>query len=312
MHQPLGNGVFAVDTLHLRPQLDASYLIQDSGRAAFVDTGTDHSVPNLLRALAELGQDAAQVDYILLTHVHLDHAGGAGRLATLLPQARILVHPRGAAHLIDPSKLIGATQAVYGASRFVEQYGAIIPIQPERVRVVEDGERIRLGRRTLEFVHTPGHALHHVSILDRDTREIFTGDTFGVSYRELDTAAGEFIFPTTSPAQFDPDQLHASITRIGGLKPACAYLTHFGRVADIDRLAADLHADVDAFVRIARGLPKSMDRAREMGPPLFEHLSRRLDAHGFPADAPARHAILDGDVWLNATGLEAWLVREGA
>ena len=312
IYRPVGNGVFAVDTLHVRPRLDASYLIRDSGRAAFVDTGTDRSVPYLLRALAELGQDAAQVDYILLTHVHLDHAGGAGRLAALLPQARILVHPRGAAHLIDPSKLIGATQAVYGASRFEEQYGGIVPIAPDRVGVVEDGERIRLGRRTLEFVYTPGHALHHVCILDRDTREMFTGDTFGVSYRELDTAAGEFIFPTTSPAQFDPGQLHASITRIAGLKPACAYLTHFGRVGGIDRLAADLHADVDAFVRIARVLPKSAERVRAMEPRLFEHLSKRLDAHGYPGDEPARHAILDGDVWLNATGLEAWLAREGA
>lgn len=310
--QPLGNGVYAVDTLHLRPRLDASYLLRDEGRAAFVDTGTDHSVPNLLRALAEIGQHADQVDYILLTHVHLDHAGGAGRLASLLPNARVLLHPRGAAHMIDPAKLISATQAVYGASGFLEQYGAVLPIAPERVAAVEDGERIRLGRRTLEFLHTPGHALHHLSILERDTREIFTGDTFGVSYRELDTAAGEFIFPTTSPAQFDPAQLHASIDRIAGHKPACAYLTHFGRVGDIDRLAADLHGDLDAFVRIARAAAAAGDPAAAMRPGLFAHLSERLDAHGFAGDMPSRHAILDGDVRLNAAGLEAWLAREGA
>lgn len=310
--QPLGNGVFAVDTLHLRPRLDASYLIQDEGRAAFVDTGTDHSVPQLLRALAEIGQDADRVDYILLTHVHLDHAGGAGRLASLLPNARVLLHPRGAAHMIDPSKLIGATQAVYGVEGFAEQYGAVRPIPPERLAAVGDGERIRLGRRTLEFLHTPGHALHHVCILERDTGQVFTGDTFGVSYRELDTAAGAFIFPTTSPAQFDPEQLHASIDRIGAQKPACAYLTHFGRVEQLPRLAADLHGDLDAFVRIARQAAGARERARAMRPALFEHLCARLDAHGFEGDLTARHALLDGDVRLNAAGLDAWLAREGA
>ena len=171
--------------------------------------------------------------------------------------------------------------------------------------------RPRLDASELSHRDTPGHALHHVCILDRATGEMFTGDTFGVSYRELDTAAGEFIFPTTSPAQFDPAQLHASISRLIELKPLCAYLTHFGRVGgDLDRLAADLHADVDAFVRIARGVAGAPDRVQAMKRPLFDHLSKRLDAHGYPGDVRTRHALLDGDVMLNAAGLDAWLARE--
>jgi len=148
-----------------------------------------------------------------------------------------------------------------------------------------------------------------VCIVDRDAREVFAGDTFGVSYRETDTAAGEFIFPTTSPAQFDPIQLRASISRIALLEPERVYVTHFGRVTGIDKLARDLLADVDAFVRIARDAAPHRERARRMRAQLFGYLCARLDAHGFTSDEQLRHAVLDGDVALNAAGLDAWLTR---
>jgi glyoxylase-like metal-dependent hydrolase (beta-lactamase superfamily II) len=307
--QPVGSGVYAVDTETVRPLADASYLIVESGRAAFVDTGTHHSVPNLLKALAALDLDADQVDYILLTHVHLDHAGGAGRLAAALPGARVIVHPRGATHLANPERLVAATKAVYGESAFAAQFGDIIPIAAGRIKTVEDGERLALGARVLEFLYTPGHALHHLCIADRESREVFTGDTFGISYRETDTAAGEFIFPTTTPAQFDPDQLHASISKVAQLEPECAYLTHYSRVGDIGELAGDLHADVDAFMRIAREAGRGADRIGRMERAMFRHLAGRLDAHGFAADEALRHAVLDGDVTLNCAGLDAWLAR---
>jgi glyoxylase-like metal-dependent hydrolase (beta-lactamase superfamily II) len=305
----VGAGVIAIDTEFVRPRMDASYLIIDDGHAAFVDTGTYFSVPNLLAALAAQDLDVDAVDYILLTHIHLDHAGGAGRLAAALPRARVLVHPRGAAHIIDPSMLIGATKAVYGEARFAEEYGEISSIPAQRVDTAEDGLRIQVGRRTLELFHTPGHAMHHLCIVDRDTAEVFTGDTFGLSYRELDTAAGEFIFPTTSPSQFDPQQLHASVDRILGYKPNKAYLTHYSGVRHMDRLGVDLHADIDAFVRIARSVAHAPDRTLRMQPMLFDHLSARLATHGFTGAAAQRHAILDTDIALNAAGLHSWLGR---
>lgn len=307
-----GAGVYTVDTEHLRPRVVASYLIVDHGRAAFVDTGVSASVPNLLAALDDLDIDRDDVEYVLLTHIHLDHAGGAGRLAKALPKARVLVHPRGAPHMIDPSRLVAATKSVYGERYFNEQYGDIAPIEAGRVAAVADGERIELGKRTLEFLYTPGHALHHLCIVDRDAGDAFTGDTFGVSYREGDTCSGEFIFPTTSPAQFDPDQLHASISRIAALKPKSVYVTHYSRVGRIEKLAADLHSDVDTFVRIARGAAAAPDRVRRIENELYGHLCRRLDAHGFPRDEPSRHAMLDVDVALNAAGLDAWLARIAA
>jgi glyoxylase-like metal-dependent hydrolase (beta-lactamase superfamily II) len=308
----VAEGVIAIDTEYVRPRMDASHLIVDSGRAAFVDVGTYFSVPNLLAALAAQDLGVEAVDYVLLTHIHLDHAGGAGRLLAALPRAQVLVHPRGAAHLIDPTLLIAATKAVYGEARFAADYGDILPIPAARVETVDDGRRIQLGRRTLEFVHTPGHALHHVCIVDRDTAEVFTGDTFGVSYRELDTAAGEFILPTTTPTQFDPAQLHASIDRILDFRPVCAYLTHYSRVRQVAKLAVDLHADIDVYVGLAASVADAPDRTLRMEQLMFEHLWARLQRHGFAGDLTQAHAVLDGDVKLNAAGLHAWLARRRA
>jgi glyoxylase-like metal-dependent hydrolase (beta-lactamase superfamily II) len=265
-----------------------------------------------LSALAAQDLDVDAVDYIFLTHIHLDHAGGAGRLAAALPRARVLVHPLGAAHIIDPSMLIAATKAVYGAARFAREYGDISSIPARRIDTAQDGDRIRLGGRTLEFIHTPGHAMHHLCIVDRDTAEVFAGDTFGLSYREFDTAAGEFIFPSTSPSQFDPQQLHASVDRILGYKPKSAYLTHYSRVGHVAKLGADMHADIDAFVSIARSVADAPERAVRMRPLLFDHLSARLTIHGFAGDAAQRHTLLDEDVALNAAGLHSWLARRPA
>jgi glyoxylase-like metal-dependent hydrolase (beta-lactamase superfamily II) len=310
-YERVGEGIFAVDTEYLRPRLDASHLIIDDGRAAFVDTGTYFSIPNLLAALAAERIAAADVDYIFLTHVHLDHAGGAGRLAAALPRAQVLVHPRGAAHMVDPSKLIAAATAVYGERMFGEHYGEILPIPAARVTAVEDGQRFRLGSRTFAFLHTPGHALHHVCIVDRDSGDLFSGDTFGISYKEFDTAGRAFIFPTTSPSQFDPAQLHASVTRIMECKPRAVYLTHYSRVAEAEKLGFDLHADIDMFVRIAEDAAGLPERATRMATRIFDHLSMRLDEHGYGGDAAQRHALLDLDVRLNADGLDAWLTRAG-
>jgi glyoxylase-like metal-dependent hydrolase (beta-lactamase superfamily II) len=310
LYEQVSEGVIAVDTEYIRPRMDASHLIVDEGRAAFVDAGTSFSVPNLLQALAAHDLDVNDVDYLLLTHIHLDHAGGAGRLLAELPRARVVVHPRGAGHLIDPSILIAATKAVYGEERFHQEYGEILPIPADRVDIAQDGRTLQFGRRTLQLIHTPGHALHHLCAVDRDRGEVFAGDTFGVSYREFDSAAGEFIFPTTSPTQFDPEQLHASIDRILEFKPKSVYLTHYSRVGQPDKLGGDLHADIDAFVGMARSVAQAPgNRVELLGALLFDYLSTRLVAQGVVADLAQRHAVLDGDIGLNAAGLLAFMSR---
>jgi glyoxylase-like metal-dependent hydrolase (beta-lactamase superfamily II) len=300
-------GVTAIDTEYVRPGLDASHLIIHGGRAAFVDTGTTHSVPLLLAALAEKGLEPADVDWVLVTHVHLDHAGGAGALMQALPNATAVLHPRGVRHMIDPARLIEGSKAVYGDDAFRQLYGDICPIPAERIRTVEDGERLTLAGREFEFIHAEGHARHHYCIIDPAASAVFTGDCFGISYRELDTAAGPFIFPTTTPVQFDPDAAHTTIRRLLSYRPEKAFLTHFSCVSAPASLAPQLHRDLDAYVRIARSRADDADPEASIRAALRDWTFTRLDEHGFDADPEMRDEIMRMDLALNAQGLAVWL-----
>jgi len=305
-------GITAIDADYVRPRLAASHLVVDGGRAAFVDTGTTLSLPNLLGALAAKNIDPADVDWVLTTHVHLDHAGGAGALMQALPNARCAVHPRGARHLAEPSKLIAGSIAVYGEERYRSLYGEIVPIEEARMLVPEDGERIMLGSLTLELIHTPGHALHHYCVVDRDHHRIFSGDTFGISYRDFDVDGREFIMPTTTPVHFDPVALCNSVDRLMNYKPRAIYLTHYAEVRDLARLAGEMKHRVRAFADLGRQHAKAPDRGQRLRHGMYALLSRWLDEHGFPGDEMKRHWLLDDDVELNCQGIEVWLDRGAA
>ncbi len=305
----VGNNVFAIDTHYVRPLMDASHLIVHGGHAAFVDTGTSHSVPHLLDALRDQGLGVGDVDYIFLTHIHLDHAGGAGTLLRALPNARVVLHPRGAGHMIEPERLIAGTKAVYGEALYAQLYGEIVALPKQRVIVVEDGDKLSLGDREFEFIHTPGHALHHYCIVDPAARAVFSGDTFGLSYRETDSANGAFIFPTTTPTQFDPVAAHASYDRIAAYQPDVVYLTHYSRVSDVPRLTQDLHRRLDGFVDVAKKHVASTDRASAIAKGLRGFVYEELAQHGFTGDDAQREAILGPDLDLNAQGLDVWLHR---
>ena len=299
----------AVDTDYVRPLLDASHVIIDEGRAAFVDTGTNHSVPLLLDALRQLDVDRADVDYVFLTHVHLDHAGGAGELLKFLPNATVVVHPRGAPHLVEPEKLVRGTIAVYGQSHFDKVYQGVTPLPADRLSIIEDGQRFRLGGRELTCFYTEGHARHHYCLFDPASAAVFSGDSFGISFRELDTVNGEFIFPSATPIDFDPPEAHRSVDRIMGFRPDCVYLTHYSRVAELGRLADDLHAGIDFYVDLAMRCATQADRTAAIAEGLFSSYWARLLEHGFGAGEAAAHAVLDFDVRLNTMGLEVWLDR---
>jgi glyoxylase-like metal-dependent hydrolase (beta-lactamase superfamily II) len=306
----LDNGVIAIDTEYARPLQDASHLIIEDGCAAFVDTGTNNSVPLLLDALAQQDLDVASVDFVFLTHVHLDHAGGAGLLMRKLPNARCVVHPRGAPHMVNPAKLIAGTEAVYGVEGMRDMYGEIRPIDADRILVANDDEWIELNGRAMQTLFTEGHARHHYCLNDPSSKGVFTGDSFGVSYRELDTAAGEFIFPTTTPASFDPVEAHKAIDRILACEPHQAYLTHYSRVRNLERLAADMHQGIDDYVALAQRYANDENRSETLGSGMFEYLAARLVEHGFKGDRDAIWSVLKIDVMLNTQGLEVWLARQ--
>ncbi|MEI8258293.1 MAG: MBL fold metallo-hydrolase [Deltaproteobacteria bacterium] len=302
-------GISAIDTEYVRPRLDASHLVVHGGRAAFVDTGTTLSVPNLLWALDSKGVAREAVDWVFLTHVHLDHAGGAGALLEALPNARAVVHPRGAAHLVDPRRLETATRQVYGDALYEQLYGAIVPIPAARLVIAEDGSELALADRRFRFMHTPGHALHHLAIHDPEARAVFTGDTFGVSYRALDVAGRPFVLPATTPTQFDPDQLEASLDRVLGCAPDAVFLTHYSRVGDVARLAADLHAGIREYVAIARRRAADPDPLAAITAEMMAWHWARLDDHGYRGGDAERAAVLADDIRLNAAGVVSWLSR---
>jgi glyoxylase-like metal-dependent hydrolase (beta-lactamase superfamily II) len=238
-------GIYAFDANYVRPQLAAIHLVVDQGRAALVDTGANSALPAALEALRAVGCTPESVDYILLTHIHLDHAGAAGAMMRAFPNARLVVHPRGARHMADPSRLIEGAAAVYGADEVRRLYGEVLPVDATRIIEARHEESLRLGGRELLCLDTPGHAKHHLCFVDGLSGHIFTGDTFGLSYRELDVDGRQFIFPTTTPVQFDPQAMHASIDLLLGYRPEAVYLTHFSQVRRVPEQAACLHRWID-------------------------------------------------------------------
>ena len=304
--------ITAVDTEYLHPGHAAAHIVRQSGRAAFVDVGSNDSVPHLLGALRELDIAPEAVDFVLLTHVHLDHAGGAGRLMQALPNAVAVLHPRGAPHMIDPVKLIAGSKMVYGEERFRRLYGEIVPIPAERVRVTQDGERLSLAGRALEILHTPGHALHHQVFVDVAHGNVFSGDTFGISYRELDGTAGAFIIPTTTPTQFDPDQLCASIDRMLSYAPKAIYLMHYSRVTDVARLGESLQAQIRQLTRLTRDSAAAEDRHAAIREGMWALWRDLAHGQGCPVSDERLRELLANDLELNAQGLAYWLDHRAA
>jgi glyoxylase-like metal-dependent hydrolase (beta-lactamase superfamily II) len=249
------------------------------------------------------------VDYVIATHVHLDHAGGVGLLMQQLANARLVVHPHGAPHLIDPTRLMHGARAVYGAEEVARTYGDVQPVPAARVLSTQDGMTLSLAGRELQFFDTPGHARHHHCIWDARSRGCFTGDTFGLSYREFDTAAGAWLMPTTTPVQFEPEALRRSVQRLLELRPDRMYLTHYGAVTDVARLASLLLRQMDQMVELALSLPDDEHRETAMVRG-FEALHlHSLRDHGCTLDGARVRELLALDTRLNAQGMTVWLTR---
>lgn len=305
--QALDHGIFVIDTGFVRPRFDAAYLIVDQGRAAYIETGPNSAVPRLLAALEVAGLDRSAVDYVIPTHVHLDHAGGSGLLMSELPNARMLIHPRGARHMIDPTVLMEGVRAVYGTEVANRDYGELVPVPEERVTTTSDGMVVTLGARQLRFMDTPGHAKHHNCIWDEVSRGWFTGDTFGIAYPELYTSNGPYVVPATAPVQFDQVALHESIKRLLAQQPKLIYLTHYGAVANPEQLSVQFLSQVDAMAEAARSLARAPNRHEELKRAFGDIYIAELRRSGSTEPESFLREILTLDIELNAQGLGAWL-----
>lgn len=310
-YQTLPNQITCIDTEYQRPGLAACYLIESDGEAAFIDTGTSHTVPMLMSVLEARGIAPAQVKYVIPTHVHLDHAGGVGALMAQLPNAALVIHPYGAKHMIDPSKLQAGASAVYGEEKFQEEFGSLIPVDETRVIEAPDGFRVQLGKRELLCIDTPGHARHHICIYDAQSRGIFTGDTFGLSYREFDTDDGPFILATSTPIQFDPDAWHETLDRLMALSPEAIYLTHYCEVREPERLVGKLRESLDLFTQTALSAKAEAGQARisEIRNGLLNWLLDAMRQHGCRQTPQEIEQLMSMDLELDAQGLEVWLQK---
>lgn len=307
----LSHGITCIDTGLFRPRMAASYLVQHGGTAAIIETGVTNTVPRILNALSNRGVAPADVLYVIPTHVHLDHAGGAGALMQAFPTAQLVVHPRGVRHMIDPSKLWAGSVEVYGEDKLERVYGRPVPVDEARVIVADDGHEVELAGRVLKFMDTPGHARHHFSVWDEASRGFFSGDTFGISYRETDSALGAFMMPTTTPVQFDPPAWHASIGRYLTFKPERMFLTHFSMVENVTALADMLRRGLDAYVAIAESLAGEPEREKKLTAALMLHTLAELRTHRCPLPEPTLRGLLTMDMELNARGLDRWLENTG-
>ena len=305
----LVENVVCIDTGYGRKGMVAAYLIRERERAAIIDSGTYDCVPRFLEILDYYGIALANVDYVIPTHVHLDHAGGAGELIRQLPNARLVVHPRGAPHLIDPTRLIAGTSVVYGDDGFRERFGEVVPVPVDRIITAPDTFTLNLEERALVFIDSPGHARHHFCIYDAKSEGIFAGDTFGVSFREFDTDSGAFVFATTTPPQFDPDAWFATLDRLLSYNPRRIYVAHFGCVENVPKLADQLRDSIRTFADMALALANMDDRKRQIEERMLSDLIRGLRDHGCTLPRQTLEALLAMDVDLNAQGLDVWIKR---
>ncbi len=279
-----------IDTQYVMPQLAAAYLREEGGEVAFIEANTTHSTPRLLAALAQEGLAAEAVKYVIVTHAHLDHAGGASALMRACPNATLLAHPRAARHLIDPTRLVASAQKVYGEQAFEALYGTIEAIDAARVRSLEDGERVTLGGAPLHFLHTRGHANHHFVVHDEQRGVVYTGDAFGLVYPALQRGQ-RFAYPSTSPTDFDGPAAIASVKRVVELQPRAVALTHFGQFEDVQTIADQLIRWLELSTRLAEEGAKSGD---EQGT-LEQRFKWKLDQEFELAASQAGLTLSDAD-----------------
>lgn len=303
-----GNGIYAFDAGYVRPLLAAVHLVVEKGRAALIDTGTHRTLDHALRALERLGLGADAVDFVMLSHIHLDHAGGAGAMMRAFPGARLVVHPRGARHMAEPSKLVAGVTEVYGAAYVREMYGDILPIPAERIIEARHETVVDLAGRPLLCLDAPGHARHHIAVFDEKSGGAFTGDLFGLSYRFMDVGNGQFVLPTTTPTQFDPEAMRRSVDMVLRFRPSALYLAHYGELREPQRRKEELFRHLDRFLAIARSHRQEGD---ERHAAIKTDLQRYLvdEARQFGCTV-AEDELLDWwetDLELDAQGLEIWL-----
>lgn len=310
----LGHGISLIDVFDLGvAQRTGTYVLHEE-ELTIIETSASPSIPYLLKGLETLGIAAKNIKNIIVTHIHLDHAGGVGLLLDKCPNANVIVHPKGKRHLADPSRLIQGAQAVY-REKFDELFNPILPVPEERLFTMEDGDILQIGEnRTLTFLHTPGHANHHFSIYDSRSNGVFTGDTVGVFYPQLLEYGLEFYLPSTSPNQFNPTAMLDSADRLESLNIERIYFGHFGMSNNPSDAFEQLRYWLPKFVEVGERITKDNPNASfeektdAVSRDLFEMISAFLDKQNVPREADV-YEIISLDLKVCAMGIIDYLQK---
>lgn len=301
----VGDGVWALDLgFRGRHGVVLAYLLAggEPPELALVEVGPASTLPALLAGVRAAGFAPEALTLLLVSHIHLDHAGATGHLLALAPRATVRVHPLGAPHLVDPAKLLASAGRLYG-ERMDELWGETAPAPAERVVPLADGETIAVAGRVLTALFTPGHASHHVAYWDAAAGALFTGDVGGV--RSAGTA---YVCPPTPPPDFDPAAWAESVARMLALAPRRLYLTHGGPFDDVGRHLGQLLPNLDELLVLARDTLGDGGDEATLTRRLHEHVATKLG--GEPADK-----LVDlewaSPSYVAAPGLIRYLVKRG-
>jgi glyoxylase-like metal-dependent hydrolase (beta-lactamase superfamily II) len=306
------NGVITIDCHDVTAQFAAAYLVIDGGEAAFIESNTSKAVPYLLAALKAAGGTPEMVKYIIVTHAHLDHAGGTGRLLAACANAVVVAHPGVAGHLMHPLMLIMSTRGVFGAETFERRFSGTLAVAADRILTVQDGEEIRVGNRVLRLMSTPGHTTHHYCVHEQDRASIFTGDSFGAAFSFLGKSGRRLLFPLTPPTDFDLAATLDSLDKIAATRASRAYLTHFGPCHDLADGRAQLERDLLACSAIAERVQNRSYGEKALGAECHrefrDHYCRLLQRENKDLTI-AEWQVLDGEIRINARGFAQMMER---
>ncbi len=313
MAEKLNADLYLIDCHDLgMEQRTGSYVLKGQKETVLIETSASPSVPYILKGLKQLQILPETVTHIIVTHIHLDHSGGAGLLMQNLPNARIIVHRKGARHLQDPTKLISSAKMVYG-ERFNHLFDPILPVPEDRIIIAKHGESMELAGRTLTFYETPGHSEHHISIHDSLTDGIYTGDTAGMQYPELTGMGIQLILPSTSPNQFNPDAMLSSIDLYEKLNPSCLYFGHYGingRPEEVYRsIRKWIPIFLDCGIKAMEKKQSFQERAGFAARILHDTIITEDELADLGSDHAAHH-ILQKDLYVSAMGLIDYLQKK--
>ena len=285
------------------------YLVKYDDEAALIDTGTGMSVVYIMDALQKLGVAPEGVRYVLPTHVHLDHAGGAGALALRLPNARVYVHPRGLRHLIDPVKLVAGSRAIYGENMMAKAIGEVVPVPQEKGFEAVDNMELPLANKSIKLLFSPGHAHHHYSVWDPNSGCYFAGDVGGNSYRDMDKDGKHLMFLCSAPVQYDPEAWHSSLDAISQLDPKKMCICHYGVLDNVRQALTDMHRLLDEVNKEALKCKSAMDKYHSLEKIMWDSFWREYDTLSPPMERLHAELWMKKDVHISTAGLENWISR---